>query len=183
MNTKSEQPPGHYYCTKDVSEIFGVNESTIKRWSDSGRLKCFRTLGGHRRYSADWIIRFAETFNSNVAYASTDVIEATRNEGNSPIDALLSENDYRTLREVYFSEALRGDADDLTRFLVDFFSRWKISVKVIYEEIVSKVIDRIKNLGRQQKLTGEQEQGAIDAVLESFDRLKRFFQTHTQVQD
>ncbi len=39
INAKSELLPGHYYCTKDVSEIFGVNESTIKHWTDSGKLK------------------------------------------------------------------------------------------------------------------------------------------------
>ncbi len=180
MNWRSPRLAGHYYGTKEVSGIFGVNESTIKSWTDSGKLKCFRTLGGHRRYSADWILRFAETFNSSVASASTDVIEATRNEGNNLIDALLSENDYRALREVYFADALKGDADDLTRILIHCHSRRKISLKEIYDEIVSKAINKIQNLARQQKLNGEQEEGAINAVLESFARLKRELHAATQ---
>ena len=32
-------------------EILGVNESTVRRWADSGELRCFRTPGGHRRFS------------------------------------------------------------------------------------------------------------------------------------
>ena len=168
MNGKSERLTGHYYCTKHVSDIFGVNVSTIKRWSDSGRLKCFRTLGGHRRYSADWIIRFAETFESSVASAPTEAIEATGNAGDSMVDALLSENDYRTLREVYFAEALKGDTGVLTRFLADCISTGQISVKVIYDEIVSKALDKIHNVGRRQKLNCEQQDGAIRAIFESF---------------
>lgn len=32
-------------------EILGVNESTVRRWADSGEIACFRTPGGHRRFS------------------------------------------------------------------------------------------------------------------------------------
>jgi excisionase family DNA binding protein len=32
-------------------EILGVDESTLRRWADSGRLRAFRTPGGHRRFS------------------------------------------------------------------------------------------------------------------------------------
>jgi excisionase family DNA binding protein len=32
-------------------EILGVNESTVRRWADSGDIRCFRTPGGHRRFA------------------------------------------------------------------------------------------------------------------------------------
>lgn len=32
-------------------EILGVDESTLRRWADSGRLRVYRTPGGHRRFS------------------------------------------------------------------------------------------------------------------------------------
>ena len=32
-------------------EILGVNESTVRRWADSGQIRCFRTPGGHRRFA------------------------------------------------------------------------------------------------------------------------------------
>ena len=32
-------------------EVLGVNESTIRRWADSGEIRCFRTPGGHRRFA------------------------------------------------------------------------------------------------------------------------------------
>ncbi len=32
-------------------EILGVDESTLRRWADAGRLRVYRTPGGHRRFS------------------------------------------------------------------------------------------------------------------------------------
>ena len=32
-------------------EVLGVNESTVRRWADAGQIRCFRTPGGHRRFS------------------------------------------------------------------------------------------------------------------------------------
>ena len=34
----------------EVAELLGVGASSVKRWADSGRLPCVRTLGGHRRF-------------------------------------------------------------------------------------------------------------------------------------
>lgn len=35
----------------------GVNESTLRRWADDGRVRSFRTPGGHRRFSANDLSR------------------------------------------------------------------------------------------------------------------------------
>lgn len=34
-------------------EVLGVNESTVRRWADSGQIRCFRTPGGHRRFAEE----------------------------------------------------------------------------------------------------------------------------------
>jgi predicted site-specific integrase-resolvase len=33
-----------------VRQLFGVAPSTLREWSDTGKIKARRTLGGHRRY-------------------------------------------------------------------------------------------------------------------------------------
>jgi excisionase family DNA binding protein len=52
---------GHkvYYSPRDLAMFLSVAESTIKRWADSGKLRCFRTLGNHRRFTIDVILEFA----------------------------------------------------------------------------------------------------------------------------
>ncbi len=34
-------------------EILGVNQSTVRRWADSGQIRSFRTPGGHRRFAEE----------------------------------------------------------------------------------------------------------------------------------
>lgn len=41
-------------------EILGVNESTVRRWADSGQVRCFRTPGGHRRFSEGDLLALIE---------------------------------------------------------------------------------------------------------------------------
>ena len=50
-------------------EILGVNESTVRRWADSGEIRCFRTPGGHRRF------------------AEEDLLTLTRGEGEHVLEA------------------------------------------------------------------------------------------------
>lgn len=41
-------------------KILGVDQSTLRRWSDSGKVPVFRTPGGHRRYSEDDLRSFMQ---------------------------------------------------------------------------------------------------------------------------
>lgn len=44
-------------------EVLGVNESTVRRWADSGQLHVFRTPGGHRRFAEDELYALLESGN------------------------------------------------------------------------------------------------------------------------
>lgn len=42
-------------------EILGVNESTVRRWADSGEIQVFRTPGGHRRFAEDELLALVDS--------------------------------------------------------------------------------------------------------------------------
>lgn len=44
--------------TSQAARALGVSLGTIRRWSDMGYLKSYRTPGGQRRFSQDQIDRF-----------------------------------------------------------------------------------------------------------------------------
>ncbi len=151
--------------------MFGVTESTVKRWSNSGKLHCFRTLGGHRRFTAEAILAFIERFNYTPATALPELPLQKEETEAQLVDFLLLQKDYRFLREVYFSDALKGNTESLAKLLVNCSFRANIPLTVIYEEIVSKVISKINNLRRQRKIDVDQQKWAISAILESFVQL------------
>ena len=40
---------------KEACSLLEVNETTLRQWADSGRIRAYRTPGGHRRFSAEAI--------------------------------------------------------------------------------------------------------------------------------
>jgi excisionase family DNA binding protein len=52
--TESASPrsgSGRWVSLRGACEILGADESTLRRWADAGRLRVYRTPGGHRRFS------------------------------------------------------------------------------------------------------------------------------------
>lgn len=41
----------------EVAAIFSVDPKTVTRWAKAGKLSAIRTLGGHRRYPEDEVLR------------------------------------------------------------------------------------------------------------------------------
>ena len=51
------------YTSTDLAKLFCVNESTVKRWADAGKLSCFRTVGNHRRFTSGDVVEFAVRYH------------------------------------------------------------------------------------------------------------------------
>ena len=58
MNPIRNSPLG--LSTSQAAEALGVSLGTIRRWSDMGHLKSYRTPGGQRRFSTEQIEEFLE---------------------------------------------------------------------------------------------------------------------------
>ena len=51
------------FTTHDVAKLLGVTPITVIRWIESGKLKCYTTVGGHRRIEYEELARFAQAYN------------------------------------------------------------------------------------------------------------------------
>ncbi len=47
------QDSGRWLTINAACKLLGVDQSTLRRWSDAGKVPVFRTPGGHRRYSEE----------------------------------------------------------------------------------------------------------------------------------
>ena len=63
------------YSTADLAKLFDVNESTVKRWSDTGDLECVKTRGGHRRFSVGSVLRFVHQHKFSAPLLSAEGIK------------------------------------------------------------------------------------------------------------
>jgi excisionase family DNA binding protein len=48
-----------YLLTSEVAELLHASPKTVGTWAKQGKLPYLRTLGGHRRYPTDPILRLA----------------------------------------------------------------------------------------------------------------------------
>lgn len=51
--------PRRWLTVGDVAARLGVSVKTVNRWAHEGRLESSQTLGGHHRFSPDYIDRIA----------------------------------------------------------------------------------------------------------------------------
>jgi len=50
----------------EASQILGVNEATLRQWTDEGKLDAFVTPGGHRRYSRSDLKKFTKPCHKTI---------------------------------------------------------------------------------------------------------------------
>ncbi len=59
---------------QEVADLLGVHPSTVRNWSNSGKLPVYRTQGGHRRYRRDemqlWVQMHQQSDNPNMVVSS-----------------------------------------------------------------------------------------------------------------
>ena len=55
-----------FLTRSEVAEIFQVSPSTVTRWAEAGKLPTVKTLGGHRRYEANTVLKLVEQLTEEV---------------------------------------------------------------------------------------------------------------------
>jgi excisionase family DNA binding protein len=60
-----------FYTTFEISEICGVNPTTVQNWVKGKRLKAFQTPGGHRRVRHEDLVDFMAKFKMPVPFELT----------------------------------------------------------------------------------------------------------------
>jgi len=114
----------------EVARLLGVTAGSVKRWADLGLLRCARTAGRHRRFSAEEVDRFARERGGSLARPSRW------------LDRLLSGCDaHQLLSDLYSERAHLGSwwhvAEALVPVLGEIGERWVDGTLSILEEHVA----------------------------------------------
>ncbi len=152
-----------YYSTQELSQLLKANESTIKRWADSGKLKCFKTPGGHRKYTTEHISEFLTNYHYEIisperAFSSQEQV--------SSLDLLVEKEDYQGLSELIFGYAESGAKEHIFEVLKACHTAG-ISLVIIYDEIIGRVLRNVLSLREQGKFSFTEEQISRNALSES----------------
>ena len=94
-----------YLSSKEVSSILGINISTLKRWTDSGKLGCEKTAGGHRKFTMQHIRDYYKS-NSN---SSKSVALSLETKDHKKIYGLINQQSYKLLALQLADASLNSD--------------------------------------------------------------------------
>lgn len=94
-----------YLNSKEVSGILGINISTLKRWTDSGKLGCEKTAGGHRKFTMQHVRDYYKN-NSNSVKSEALHLET---KDHKKVYGLINQQDYKQLAILLSDSSLKSD--------------------------------------------------------------------------
>ncbi len=99
------------YSTRELADMLSVNESTVKRWADSGFIECTRTRGGHRKFPVRSVLKFVHENRMNVPGLSLDEFDK------KDVQANLSAGFVDVLVPPLKKAALQGESLEVLRLM------------------------------------------------------------------
>lgn len=161
--------------TKDVSGMLKVNESTVKRWTDKGSLRCIKTPGGHRKYKMKDVV----TFMDHYSYDVTDLIIPSKDRLNKitvSTDYAILTKDFPALADIFFNTIVEGNRDHTFQYLHLLYAN-RISHIDLVEKIVFPAFATIGMKWMAGELGIEQEHlasnTAVHAILKLQDHIEK----------
>jgi len=138
-----------YLNSKEVASIMGVNVSTIKRWTDSGKLDCYQTIGGHRKFLLSHLKNFLkEKINQKL---KVNIIQYL-NKGDKELVQRIDRIDYKYLRDYLFQLGLQQGVDSIHDVINSLLIKGEPQYR-IYDELILNVLNRIGDLWSNNKLS------------------------------
>jgi len=154
----------HVLSPKEVAEIAGVSESSLKRWADSGRLKVARTAGGHRRIHVQEVIRFLR--DSNLPVLRPDLLGVPELAKQNSLPEGLDE-----LTDLFFEMLQEGRGAEVRAIVVDRYISGH-SVAAICDGPLAGAIRRIGDLWRHESQGIAIEHRATDACIQTLSFIR-----------
>lgn len=128
----------------EASQILGVNEATLRQWTDEGKLDAFVTPGGHRRYSKSDLKKFTKSCHKTIGIKDLVVeIEDTTTRHREIARSFISD----ASQSVKPDEAHQRQLADLGRRLLTLITRY-ISEPVHREETMALAREVGSGFGR-----------------------------------
>ena len=148
------------FSTTEVAKMLQVDKSTVKRWTDENKLKCFRTPGGHRKFRAEDLYNFMAEYNYGV---STLRMIPQMASDEAIIKRIVVNKEYNVLHSVCFGAAIKGKKDDIITLFAEV-SRAGLSLPHIFDFILKPTLKKMNDTLRANKISVIENHLALNAL-------------------
>jgi excisionase family DNA binding protein len=148
--------PNQWLSLHEASEMLGVTTSTLRRWSDNGRVPMKRTLGGHRRFSRAVINQLVE---EPPAAAMTHTAAALHN-WNFDARELARQDWHTRFTAGPLTDRMRGLGQRLLGLLIQYINRHEDDARFLVE---ARMVG--ENYGLESHTAGVSLHDTVEAFL------------------
>jgi len=164
----------HYFSTRELSELCGVGETTVKRWSNMGLIKHHKTIGRHRKFKLEDVLEF---ISKNQITIPDEQIERLKLEKQSSdnidlsTEILLVKGDTDALSARLLDSLLHYNKEEIDVLLIKAFEQ-DFSFAAIFDKLIAPAMETVGRLWDSKKLCSAEEHIISHLLIEAIIRLK-----------
>lgn len=127
------------FSTAQLSQLLQVSESTVKRWADSGALRCFKTPGGHRKFRLHDVLEFLD----NNGFETLGFLVRPKEEFEDyRAHWQITRGDWKGLSQVCQKMLLNGDREKMFVLMSNCVTR-QVPLAKVFDMVVMPAMKRI----------------------------------------
>lgn len=157
-----------YFNSIEVAKLLGVNVSSVKRWTDDGKLTCVKTAGGHRKFMLNHIADFLEKNKKKTSKANLFPIEDSED---IQVSYFIMKNDYTFLRDYLYKQAIACRRDKVQQVFNGLYLGQN-ALHTIYDHLITPVLHRIGSNWEQGKISVTEEHFSTQTIRDAITRLQ-----------
>jgi excisionase family DNA binding protein len=157
-----------YLNSEDAARILGVNVSSIKRWTDSGKLECIQTDGGHRKFQLSHLSKFLENHKKQSSKAHVFPIE---NDADLQISHHILKGNFNFLIDHVYLHALNGNRQDIQKVLNGLYLS-QYPLHQIYDRLITPVLHHLGEMWENGTILVNEEHIASQCLRDCIIRLQ-----------
>jgi len=157
-----------YFNSHDAAKILGVNVSTVKRWTDEGKLECIKSIGGHRKFMMSHFADFLGRNNKKVSKVNVFPIE---DDSDLEISHHILKGNYDYLIDYVLEQAFLSKRDRV-QYVMNGLYLGQHALYEIYDNLVTHVLQKIGDMWEKDIKTVTEEHIATQTVRDSIVRLQ-----------
>ncbi len=121
------------YSSRELAQLWNLSESTIKRWTDTGKLQCHRTPGGHRRFQ----LKHIQDFQARHRFEGTGLLTSTEWE-DPQLETFVNQRNWSRVRELILYLASENQCTPIKDLLERLYIRG-LSMGDLYDDVVAPI--------------------------------------------
>ena len=149
-----------YLNSKEVAMIMGVHVSTVKRWTDTGKLPCYQTPGGHRKFILSHINEFLAMNKKKSKKVNVVELEGIKDR---KLIQNIDHGEYGKLLPGFLKQALNADGKRLKTTLTGLYMKQYL-LHEIYDALVMPVLKSIGDMWVNNDISIAEEHLATNTI-------------------